>query len=426
MTSVYLLLLGIFLCVCCSAFFSAAEMSYSTCNELRLQNLVEAGSTRAKLASYIVDHYDNALSTILIGNNLANIAGSSLASLLLMAVLGEELGTQYAWVSTLVMTLVIIVCGETVPKISAKKNSNKFALKFSYVIRGLMMILAPVVWVVVKLIHLITLPFKGSKYKEAPEEKVEELQSMIETAEDEDVLDEDQSELVKSAIDFSDISAYEVMTARVDMFAVDIEDDTDELYSRIENSSYSRIPVYEGNIDNIIGILYMNHFLKARMDDEEVDIRRHLMQPVYVYKTMKLPDVLSKLRKSKQHLAIVVDEYGGVLGVVSMEDVLEEIVGDIWDESDVVEQEVVRRSEDEFELDGYVTIAEFCDLIGINENKLDVDSDTVGGWTVESFGEFPKPGDSFEFENVKITVLEMDKRRVEKVLVHINKVQEEK
>ena len=415
--TVFLTALGILACLCCSAFFSAAEMAYSSCSTLRLENLEDEGSRRAKAARIITEKFDDALSAILIGNNLANIAGSSLASVFMMLLLGSEKGEKYAWVSTVVMTVLVIICGETVPKITAKKNANRFALSFAYIIRTLTVVLMPVIWVIVKLIRLLSAPFKGTAEEEDPDEAVEELQNIIETAEDEEVLDEDRSELVRSAIDFSDIMASEAMTARVDVFAIDIEDDWDSILAAIESSPYSRLPVYEGSIDNIIGVLYLNHFLKAMADGGRADIRSLLMPPLYIYKTMKLPDVLSRLRKAKQHLAIVADEYGGTLGVLSMEDVLEQIVGEIWDESDKVEEEVIQRSENEFELDGDLVISDFLELVGIHEDSFEAESETVGGWTVERFGEFPKAGDSFSYENLQVTVLSMDGRRVEKILV---------
>lgn len=425
MMTIYLVAAGIIVCLIFSAFFSATEMCYSSCSTLRLENLMEEGNRKAKAAYYITSHFDNALSTILIGNNLANIAGSSLASVFVILLVnyitnGQKNGEDYTWISTVVLTVLVIICGETIPKITAKKNANRFALKYSYVIRGFMILLYPVVWLVVTVIHLLTRNLKGAD-SGTQEEAVEELQNIIETAEDEEVLDEERSELVRSAIDFSEISASEVMTARVDVYAIDIDDSREEILKKVEESPYSRIPVYEESIDNVIGILYLNHFLKALTDEKTMDIRKHLMEPVYIYKTMKLPDVLNKLRKAKQHLAIVGDEYGGVLGVVSMEDVLEQIVGEIWDENDIVEEEVVERSEGEYELDGDMTISDFTELVGIREDDFDADSETVGGWAVEQFGEFPEVGDSFEYNNLlKITVLSMDGRRVEKVLVKIN------
>ena len=418
--TIFLVAAGIVLCLVGSAFFSASEMSYSACSALRLENLEEEGSRQAKTARYILEHFDDALSTILIGNNLVNIASSSLASVLLILLLGAGAGEQYAWASTAVMTILVIICGETIPKITAKKNANRFALSFAYPVRVLMVFLAPVVWVVVKLIRLLMFPFKGSEEEEDPEAAVEELQNIIETAEDEEVLDEERSELVRSAIDFSDIMASEVMTARVDVYAIDIEDDWEKILALVDESPYSRLPVYQESIDNIIGVLYLNRFLKALTESDHTDIRSLLMPPVYIYKTMKLPDVLNRLRKAKQHLAVVSDEYGGTLGVVSMEDVMEQIVGDIWDETDTVEQEVVQRADNEFEVDGDMVIADFLELVGIREEDFEAESETVGGWTVEMFGEFPKAGDSFSYQNMDLTVLSMDGRRVEKVLVKLH------
>lgn len=411
--SVYLVAAGIVVCIFFSAFFSATEMAYSSCNVMRLENARDGGSKKAGLAVRITEQYDDALSAILIGNNLANIAGSSLASVLVILLLGDG----YAWLATLVITILVIVFGETIPKISAKKNANSLAVNCAYFMKFLMIILKPVIWIVVTLIHLITGRLKGEDTEVSADEAVEELQSIIETAEDEDVLDEDQSELVQAAIDFSEISAYEVMTARVDVDAIDAGDDWEDILRAVEESSFSRLPVYEGSIDNIIGVLYQNHILKALTEGEPVDLHTLIMPPCFVYKTMKLPAVLSQLRKAKQHLAIVSDEYGGTLGVLSMEDVLEQIVGDIWDENDVVEQEVVERAEGEYELDGDMVISDFCELVGIDEESFEADSETVGGWTVEMFGAYPRVGDSFAYERFTVTVLAMDGRRVEKVLV---------
>jgi len=279
--------------------------------------------------------------------------------------------------------------------------------------------------VVVGIVRLITLPLKGEKSEDDGEAAVEELQNMIETAEEEEVLDEDQSELVQNALDFNDTSVSEVMTARVDMEAIDIEDEPEEIYAYLAQTDYSRIPVYEGSVDNIIGVLRLNRYLKALLDDPRPDIRSLLIKPCYIYKTTKLPAVLNQLRRAKQHLAVVTDEYGGTLGLVSMEDVLEEIVGDIWDETDTVEQEIVCRSEGEYELDGSMILSDMAELLELNEEEMEAESDTVGGWTIEKFGSFPSVGDSFEYENITLTVLEMsDGRRVDKVLVKAKPVEE--
>ena len=409
-------LAAILVCVFFSNFFSSSEMAYSACNRVRLENASDDGSKRAAAAVKIVERFDDTLSTILIGNNLVNIAASSLGSLAVM----ELLGDGYAWVSTVVITTLVIIFGETMPKIVAKNSANRIALRHAYFIRILSVLFKPLIMLVVGLIRLICLPLKGERTDASDDDAVEELSSIIETAEDESVLDEDRSELVQAAIDFSDVMASEVMTARVDMLALDIEDDWDELLKTIDESPYSRLPVYEDGVDNIIGVLYLNHFLKALAGDEKPDIRSLLMPVCYVYKTMKLPAVLSELRRAKQHLAVVVDEYGGTLGVLSMEDVLEQLVGEIWDETDEVEEEVVERPDGRFELDGDMVISDFIELMELNEEDFDFESDTVGGWTIEMFGSFPKVGDSFEYENFTVTVLQMDGLRVEKILVQVH------
>lgn len=409
-------LAAILVCVFFSNFFSSSEMAYSACNRVRLEKASDDGSKRAAAAVKIVERFDDTLSAILIGNNLVNIAASSLGSLAVM----ELLGDGYAWVSTVVITTLVIIFGETMPKIVAKNSANRIALRHAYFIRILSVLFKPLIMLVVGLIRLICLPLKGERTDASDDDAVEELSSIIETAEDESVLDEDRSELVQAAIDFSDVMASEVMTARVDMLALDIEDDWDELLKTIDESPYSRLPVYEDGVDNIIGVLYLNHFLKALAGDEKPDIRSLLMPVCYVYKTMKLPAVLSELRRAKQHLAVVVDEYGGTLGVLSMEDVLEQLVGEIWDETDEVEEEIVERPDGRFELDGDMVISDFIELMELNEEDFDFESDTVGGWTIEMFGSFPKVGDSFEYENFTVTVLQMDGLRVEKILVQVH------
>ena len=415
--TIYFVLAGIVICVYLSSFFSGSEMSYSSCSRMRLESEMEEGSKKARIALYIVDHFDDALGAILIGNNLVNIACSSLGSVAVILITGTD---RYAWVATVILTIAVIIFGETIPKITAKKGANNYAKKYAFIIRFLMIVLKPLVLIFVGLIALITAPMKGELIEDDSDGKVEELQPIIETAEDEDVIDEEESELVQAAIEFPDVSASEAMTARVDVLAIDIEDTWDEIIATIAKSHYTRIPVYEGSIDHIIGVLHMNKFLKAIVDSDEVDIRSLLMEPCYVYKTMKLPEVLAAFRKHRQHLAVVVDEYGGTLGIISMEDVLEQVVGDIWDETDTVEDEVTKKSESEYEIDGDMPISDFLDLMNIREENFDFESETVGGWTIESFGRFPEAGESFRYADFTVTVLAMNELRVERVLVKID------
>ncbi|MBR2726485.1 MAG: HlyC/CorC family transporter [Solobacterium sp.] len=405
-------------CIACSAFFSASEMSYSSCNKVRLENAMEDGDKAAARAVKITDRYDDALSAILVGNNLVNIAASSLGSVLVILLAAE----QYAWASTAIITLLVIVFGETIPKIAASKNATVYAMKYSGIIRVLMIVLKPVTWLVVSLVNLLTSALKGEE-NDDEEAAVEELHSIIETAEDEEIIDQDSSELVSAAIDFADISVSEVMTARIDITAIDIDDDRDEIWDIIENSPYTRIPVYDESIDHVIGILSLNRYLKAVIDDPDVNMNSMMMEPCFLYKTIKLPDALEQLRKAQQHLAIVTDEYGGTLGVVTMEDILEQLVGDIWDETDVVEEGILEKKENEYEVYGDTPVFEFLELLGWNEDQFDFESETVGGWCIEMLEGFPEAGSSFRYRNIEVTILETAERRVIKAL--IRKTEEE-
>ncbi len=408
----YVYIAGIIACVACSAFFSASEMSYSSCSKLRLEHMRDNGDKTAAIAVRIREGFDDALSAILVGNNLVNIAASSMGSLAVMAVLSEK----YTWISTLLITIAVIIFGETIPKITAKKNATRFAMALARPLRLLMIILKPVTFVVVGLVNLITRLLPDLVVDDS-EIALAELHTMIDMAENEDVIDENASELVSAAIDFGEVSASEVMTARVDIDAIDIDDPWEEILKMIETSPYSRIPVYEGSIDHVIGILSLNRALKAMIDMDHVEIRKLLMPTCYVYKTMKLPAVLSSLRNSQQHLAVVTDEYGGTLGVVSMEDVLEQLVGEIWDETDTVERDVVKQKDGTYELDGDMPVSEFIELMGWKQDSFDFDSKTVGGWCIEISNGFPNINSSFDYEDVNVRIIEIYDRRVRRVLV---------
>ncbi len=413
---------AILLCILLSGFFSGSEMAYSSCNRLRLEGEKEDGSKAAALALYILDHFDDALGAILIGNNLVNVASSSLTAVAVIQIFGAANPETDAWntAATVLLTIIIIIFGETIPKITAKKSANRLSLEYAWPIRVLMTLLRPLVFLVVGLVNLLTGRLPGEQAEDG-EEKVEELQSIIETAEDEEVIDEEESERVQAAIAFRDISVSEAMTARVDVLAIDVEDSWEEILDTVRKSHYTRIPVYEESIDHSIGVLHMNRFLKALSSGKaEADLRSLLMEPCYVYKTMKLPEVLKAFRKARQHLAVVVDEYGGTLGIVSLEDVLEQVVGDIWDETDTVEEELVQRTEREYEIDGDMPIGDFLELVGVDEDSFEYESETVGGWTIEYHGSFPEVGTSFHYDHFQVTVLVMDDHRVERVLVTLD------
>lgn len=413
--------IALFVLVLLSGFFSGTEMAYSSANYMRLESAAERGSRRARLACCLVDCYDDMLSAVLIGNNLVNIAASSIVSIIAITLAGrlglsESLATT---IGTIAITLIIIIFGETMPKIVAKKNANRLAVRNSYIIKLLTWIFSPVIFIVVGLVHLITKPMKGEQPADEQDAAAEELSSIIETVEDEGVIDNERGELLQAALDFSDTSASEVMTARVDMLAIDIDDDWDEIIKTILASPYSRLPVYQDSVDNIIGVLYLNHFFKAISGAEKVNIRPLLLKPCFVYKTVKLPAVLAEMREKRTHLAVVTDEYGGSMGIVTMEDVLEELVGEIWDETDEVEEEVIAHSDNLYELDGDMSISDFLELLDISEDSFETESATVGGWTTEKFGYFPRQGESFVFGHYRVMVLETNGKRVEKILLKV-------
>ena len=361
---------------------------------------------------------------ILMGNNLVNIAASSIGSVLVLLIFGNQ---KYSWVSTVVITFVVIIFCETMPKIISSKKAVSRAMAYSVPLEIIGVPLTPFAFIVTQLTNLILLPFKGSMNEDKDsdeEESVEELHTIIDTAEDEGVLDTDEKQIITNAIDFAEISASQAMTARVDVEAIDIDDRFSEIYRLIDRTPFSRIPVYKDSIDNIIGVLHVNRFLQEAAErkgsqHESFDIRGLLMDPCYVYKTMKMPTVLETLKREKQHLAIVTDEYSGTLGIITMEDVLEELVGEIWDETDTVEAEVVEKGNGEFIVDGDLPISDFLDIVGIDEDDFEADSETVGGWTVEVLEKFPKAGDAFERYGLLVRVLSAQGRRVEQLSVKI-------
>lgn len=405
-----------------SALFSASESAFSECNRLRIESAAESGKRSAATALKLLDRFDSTIDAILLGNSLANILAVSIACVACVETYGS---TRWMWLYAVGALVLIVLFGEALPRLIAGKNANSLTLSLAKPVRALTIIVTPFSWTLGRLAKLLTLPMRGEEQPEGDEAAVEELQSIIDTAEDESVLTEGRSELLKSALEFSELSASEAMTARVDVDAIDIDDDWDDIIAEIEGSTHSRLPVYEDSIDNIIGFLYLNHFLKALTDDPHPDIRAMLMEPLYVYKTIKLPQVLAELRHAKKHLAIVTDEYGGTLGVISLEDVLEQIVGEIWDETDEVETEVVEKAEGEYELDGDMTISDFLELVGLDEDDFECESDTVGGWAIEMFGRFPDPGESFDYDGLTVTILAMDKQRVDKVLVHRHETEQQ-
>ena len=417
----------IFIMVVFSAFFSASEISFNASNKLRLKKSAEAGSKTAALAYKISENFTSALSAILIGNNLANIAASTAATVITVSLLlkiGNPGSDSLAsLIATLVMTFIILIFGEIVPKIVAKNNADTTVLWFAYPIRILTYLLYPIVWLVMGLVKLLSRIW-GKDNDDGPTVTEEELSSIIDTVEEEGVIDEDQSDLLQSTLEFRDTTVEEIMTPRIDVLAFDIQDSPDEIHKIIEGSHYSRIPVYEDSVDNIIGILYLNHYYRQAIDTPVLSndaIRALLMEPCFLHKTMKLPAALTVLRERKTHIAIIVDEFGGTLGIVTMEDILEELVGDIWDESDEIVPEFVKTGENTYEVSGDMNIDDFFSEIEYEPRDFECEYTTMGGWAIERLEADPHIGDSFTDEDdthtLVVVVSEMDDMRVTKLTI---------
>ena len=407
--------LSIALLLALSAFFSATEIAFASVNQVRLKSIQKQKKSLAvSLALKISENYDETLGAILVGNNLANTASSSIATLIVIGALGEN----YAWVATAVMTLLVLTFGEIIPKVVAKQNPELFAKTVSVPVYGLSVVLKPITMIILLVIKLTSKLWKGS-IADADAVSEDDFENIIDIVEDEGVLDEEQCDLLQNALDFDDVLAYEIITPRVDMDAIDIRDPYEKNIEKLLETTYSRIPVFEDTPDNIIGILHMNRFYKSYVEDRKVGIRGLLLPVTFVHKTMPLPDVLEKMKEKKTHMVVVLDEYGGTMGILTMEDVLEQLVGEIWDETDDIEREFICVDDTHFEAVGDMRIDDFFDEfdIDVDGEEYDTDNTTVGGWVVSMLDGEAHEGDSFKFENLKITVGEVDGYRVERVYV---------
>lgn len=400
-----------------SAFFSSSEIAYSSINRVRLESMQDGKNKRATMAYYIYNHYEKALATILIGNNLVNIAASTLATYLAITLVGERAVSAAA----VIMTLLILIFGEITPKIIASKHSLTTALFASYPLRFFMRIFYPIIWITGPIFSILKRRFKGEELdpEEQSEAVEEELVTLLDTVEYEGVINENRRNIISSALDFTERSVSEILIPRVDLYAIDLDDERQDILEQIQGSPYTRVPMYDKTIDNIVGILHMNQFYRNIIKDPDLDLRKNLRPAIYLYKTTKLPVALEKLRQSQMHLGIVTDDYGGNIGIVTIEDIMETLVGEIWDETDEIHDDVIRLSDKSYELDGDLSISDFIDFMGWDEDKFDFESDTVGGWCMEMAQGYPRAGDNFEYDNVQITVLEMDHLRVERLRLNI-------
>ena len=401
------------LCSFFSMFFSSADMVYSVVNQTKLESEAKQGKKTAKLALNISKDYEFSIASILFGNNLVNIFASSIVTLIGIA-WNPDWGTTAI---TIIFTAFIIVFAEFAPKSFSKKLSYSLSKLYAYPVLIFKYISAPVVWPISKIFTLIGKLFvKKSKEEDEIDEDV--LMNMVDELEETKEYDEDEAELVRSAIDINDIEAHEIMTPRVDVFAINKEDDIKEIIKEGEIFKHSRIPVYEDTIDNIIGILPIKELAKAIFRKEEnIDIVSLCYKPIIIPRNRELLDLLEEFKKSKIHIAVVIDEYGGVEGIITMEDILEEIVGDIFDETDEIEEEYIDNGNGTYIVDGSMNIEDFFELIEYH-GEFETDYETVGGFCQEILDRFAVTGDKFTFaDRYDIEVLNADEYTVHKLKV---------
>lgn len=407
-----LLIIILIICVLISGFFSCIELALAKVNKAKIERHAQQNVYSAKLASHFINHYNDTIITILVGNNLANNAASAIATVLFVALNP----TNGEFLATIVMAIVILTFGEVLPKAIASSYSYQIATMFSYPMKFFDFIFKPFKWIVNAILKGFNKLLSKSKKKNTVTD--DELIEMVDTLEEQGLIDEDAQELITNAIDFIDVDAVEVMIHRMDVFAFDIQDDINELLNNPNLLNYSRIPVYDRNIDNILGILNTKQLIKHHLNGDEINISELLTEPLYVFQTQAVSSVLKNLRQQHIHMAIVKDEFGGTLGIVTLEDVIEELVGEIYDEKDITEKEEYHKvNEKKFTVDGDMNIYDFFDIIEYNYDHFESFYTTVGGWITDQLEKFPEEKDSFDFEGYHIVVMRASEFKVERVSV---------
>ncbi|MCH5202079.1 MAG: HlyC/CorC family transporter [Oscillospiraceae bacterium] len=401
--------------ILCSSFFSCIETAFSCVSTARLKNELGHGNKKAKNALYITDNFDKALTTILIGNNVVNLGCSSIATVLCMNIFQNFA----AAISTGATTLLVLTFGEIIPKCIGKEKSESVALNTAFILKVMMLMLTPlsVIFIALKSSALKLMNIKN----DAPTVTEDELKYIIESSENEGVLEEEESEMVQSALEFDEKSAFEILTPRVDISAIDIDDDYETNKNLIIQDRYSRMPVYKENLDNIIGILYTRDFLEELIEGKKPDIKILVKDAFFTYKSRKLSALLNDLRKNKTNIAIVTDEYGGTLGIVTMEDLIEEIVGEIYDEDEDIEKDYTKLSNNCYYVSGDMEFEELLELVGKKDFYNDTESHTVGGFIFEAMGKVPAQGETFEVDNLNFEIYKVEDRRIISAIVKVNK-----
>ncbi len=415
-TSLVIIIISIIM----SAYFSATETAFSSLNRIRMKNMAEKGNKKACLVMKLSENYDSLLSTILIGNNIVNIASASLAAVLFVKLLGDEVGPS---VSTAVTTVVVLIFGEVSPKSIAKESPEKFAMFSAPFLHMLMVLLTPFNFLFRQWKKVLSMIIKQGEDGGITEE---ELLSIVEEAKQDGGIDEQENMLIRSALEFTEQEAVDIITPRIDITAVSTEATKEEVADVFAKTAFSRLPIFEDTIDHIVGIVYQKDFYNNVYHGSK-EISEIIRPALFVPKNKKIGILLKELQHKKIHIAVVLDEYGGTVGIITLEDILEELVGEIWDEYDEVSSEIEKKSETEYIVLGSADIDKVFEALNIQAPEEETESGIVNGWIMNQLGRVPEKQDSFEYKGYQITVLEMDEKRVGKVLFSesINTVQKE-
>ncbi len=406
-----IMLISIIILVIFSAFFSSMETAINACSRARLQNMQENEVKGSSTVLKFLDQYEKSITTLLIGNNIVNIGASAIATVLCTKIWGN----YGAAISTGILTLIILTFGEIIPKCYAKENSERLAVRFSGIVYFLMILLTPLSALFIR-INALAMKLSDNK-DNTPSVTEDELKLIIESIEEEGVLEEAESEMVQSALEFDEKTVLDILTPRVDVLSIDVDDDIKDITKSIISERYSRIPVYKDSIDNIIGILHTRDYLEILAQGKKPDIRKLIQPPFFVYKTRKLSALLADFKRKQVHIAIVADEYGGMLGIATMEDLLEELVGEIWDEDEEIEQQCRKLSDTSYEISGDMPLDDMLELFDIPEKDVESASKSVGGWVFENMGIIPENNQKAEINGLKITVKDVSDNRINKLII---------
>ncbi len=416
-----LLSFSIVILIMLSAFFSSSEIALASANKLRVKREAEEGQERASRVLYLIDHFTRTISAILVSNNLVNIAASSIATLLFTMIISNRVLAQSA--ATLLITLLLLLFGEIFPKIIAAYAGDSYAYKCAPAIRFFMRLFSPIVVATEFLINIVS-PIWTPK-DASPTATNDELVSIVDEIEDDGGFTETESDFIKGAIGFTEKTAKDILTPRVDVLGFDIEDSVSELAKNTALLEYARFPVYRESLDHVLGVLTTRSFACEYLKKgEKAQLAPLLSPPLYVHMTRDISSILKEMREKHCEMAFVLDEFGGTLGIITVEDIVEEIVGDIFDESDDMTSEITRRG-DMLEVDGMMNIDDLFEILELDSDLYESDYTTAGGWAIQMLDKIPEEGDSFEYSGLFVTVTKINNHRVEKLVIRDDRTDSE-